>query len=98
MSNVEGCRAIKIITCGGVFEGIDSVGTSNFLPGPVYLHVGGMFNVISAFDIFHNPELFRASTSGMGEWDIIHRATNICIPIRWFRRVLIADITKISKA
>jgi len=98
VSNLEKCRALNVITCGGVFSGIDSVGTSTFLPGPVYLHNGGMFNVISAFDVFHNPELFRASTKLMGEWDIIHRATNICIPIRWFKRVLIADITQISKA
>jgi len=97
VTNLEKCRPIKVITCGGVFTGIDTVGISTFMPGPVYYHVDGMFNVISAFDIFHNPEIFQPVPSGRGEYNIMHRDSNIVIPVRWFKRVLIADITEISK-
>jgi len=92
------CDPLNIRTAAGVYNGVSVVGNSQYFVDQVYHDPTCKMNVLCAHDIFNCPTMYETHVYNNGEVDFKHLPSGKIFKARWYKKVLVVDITAMTDA
>jgi len=93
VKNIRKCQPLSVITTMGTYNRIQHVGDNKILPGDIYYDDQSDVNIICAHDLLTNKDIFKVRAFEDGTYDITHKPSGHVFRVRWYKKVLVVDIT-----
>jgi len=93
VKNLRKCSPLTVTTSMGTYSRIQNVGDNSIIPGPIYFDEQSEVNIICAHDMLTDKAKFQVKAFADGTYDITHKSSGHVFKVRWFKKVLVVDVT-----